>query len=98
MARIVITPPMFGHAPVSAATIAAAQQGVAALPAAMRKTLDATDARIILSPNLIDRWPDSLKDLPETSRRSHSGRAARTHLRQGYVHIRKSESKTQHCS
>lgn len=66
MARIVVTPPQFGHKPVLPSTIAAAREAVAALPAPLRKMLDDSDARVILSPNLIDRWPESIKDLPET--------------------------------
>lgn len=65
MTRIVVTPPAFKHPAVSKASITAAQQAVAALPKAMRAKLDASDARVIISPNMIDRWPESIKDLPE---------------------------------
>jgi hypothetical protein len=65
MSRIVVTPPLFNHPAVSQASIEAAQQAIAALPAPLRAKLDASDARVIISPNLIDRWPDSIKDLPE---------------------------------
>ncbi len=68
MARIVITPPLFSHKPVSQATINAAREAIAALPPHLRKMLDDTaDARVILSPNMIDRWPESIKEIPEDS-------------------------------
>lgn len=65
MDRIVVVPPQFGHAPVSPKTIAAVKAGVASLPPKMRKELDGTNATINLAPNIIDRWPDCIKDLPE---------------------------------
>ncbi len=65
MGRIEVTPPQFGHPAVGKATIQAAQQAVAALPKPLRAKLDASDAKITISPNLIDKWPDSVKDLPE---------------------------------
>ena len=65
MGRIIVTPPLFSHAAVSKASIQAAEQAIAALPKPLRARLDASEARVILSPNLIDRWPDSVKDLPE---------------------------------
>jgi hypothetical protein len=37
------------------------------LPKPLRAKLDASDAKVTLSPNLIDKWPDSIKDLPEGS-------------------------------
>ena len=46
MSRIVVIPPQFGHKPVLPTTIAAARDGVAALPAPLRKRLDESDARI----------------------------------------------------
>jgi len=66
IARIFVTPPQFNHKPVSQATINAAKEAVAALPTSLRKKLDDdAEARITISPNMIDRWPESLKDLPE---------------------------------
>jgi hypothetical protein len=63
--RISITPPLFNHPAVSKATIEAARQAIAALPRPLRAKLDASTAQVIISPNIFDRWPDSLKDLPE---------------------------------
>ncbi len=64
--RIFITAPQFSHKPVSQATINAAKEAVAALPAPLRKKLDDdAETRITISPNMIDRWPESAKDLPE---------------------------------
>lgn len=66
MSRTVVTPPLFGHKPVSAASINAVKEAIAALPPHLRKMLDdASDARVIISPNMIDRWPESVKDIPE---------------------------------
>lgn len=65
MSRIVVVPPQFGHAPISQKTIDAVKAGVAGLPPKMRKELDGTNATINLSPNIIDKWPDCVKDLPE---------------------------------
>jgi hypothetical protein len=63
--RIIVVPPQFGHAPVSPKSIAAVKAGVASLPPKMRKELDESGATINLAPNIIDRWPDTIKDLPE---------------------------------
>lgn len=65
MDRIFIHPPLFGHPPVSQKTIAAVKAGVADLPPKMRKDLDASGASIHLSPNMIDRWPNDVNNLPE---------------------------------
>jgi hypothetical protein len=67
MGRIEVTPPQFSHPAVSKATIEAAQQAVAALPKPLRAKLDASAAKVIISPNMIDKWPESVKDLPESS-------------------------------
>jgi len=68
MARIEVIAPKFGHQPVSAASIKAVKDAVAALPAPLRKQLDAIpDARITLSPNLVDRWPETAKEAPDES-------------------------------
>jgi hypothetical protein len=65
LSRSIVVAPLFNHPKVSQATIDAQQQAIAALPAALRKRLDDSDARIFLSPNVIDRWPETLKDLNE---------------------------------
>jgi hypothetical protein len=67
LARIRVFQPCFGHPAVSAASIDAAQQAVKALPKPLRKKLDDSDASIVLAPNMVDRWNDSLKDLNEES-------------------------------
>lgn len=64
-ARILIIAPLMNHPPCSSASIKAVQEAVNGLPAHLRKTLDNNGASIVLSPNLIDRWPNSLDDLPE---------------------------------
>jgi hypothetical protein len=64
-ARVKVIPPGFSHPAVSQASINAIQDAIAALPRPVRKVLDDDGALIVISPNLIDRWPDSLKDLPE---------------------------------
>lgn len=65
--RITVTPPHFGHKPVSQATIKAIRDAVLSLPPHLRKRLEDAGASISVSPNMIDKWPDSIKDLPENS-------------------------------
>ncbi|MBP6746634.1 hypothetical protein KA344_15455 [bacterium] len=68
MARVDIIPPKFGHPPVSQASIKAVKDAIGALPAPLRKKLDDTpEAHVTLSPNLIDRWPDTAKEGPDES-------------------------------
>jgi hypothetical protein len=64
LSRTVITPPAFHHPAVSKASVQAVKNALLALPAPLREQLDKTPARVIISPNMIDRWPDSMKDLP----------------------------------
>ncbi|MBX3151113.1 hypothetical protein KF728_13270 [Candidatus Obscuribacterales bacterium] len=66
LSRIVINPPAFNHPAVSEATIIAAKNAINNLPEPLRKKLDESNARLIIAPNMIDRWPDSVKDLPES--------------------------------
>lgn len=65
LSRIVVNPPAFHHPPVSNASIQAVKNAILALPAPLRKKLDENGARVIIAPNMIDRWPESIKDLPE---------------------------------
>ena len=65
--RITVTPPHFGHKPVSQATIKAIRDAVLSLPPHLRKRLEDAGASISISPNMIDKWPDSIKDLPENT-------------------------------
>jgi len=65
MGRTVVNPPAFNHPAVSEASIQAVKNAILALPAPLRMKLDQKGARVIISPNMIDRWPDSVKDLPE---------------------------------
>ena len=68
MARVDIVAPKFGHPPVSAASIKAIKDAIGALPAPLRKKLDdIPEAHVTLSPNLIDRWPDTVKEAPDES-------------------------------
>lgn len=67
LSRTFINPPAFNHPPVSEATIQAAKTAINNLPEPLRKRLDASNARVVISPNMIDRWPDSVKDLPENN-------------------------------
>lgn len=68
MARVDIVAPKFGHPPVSAASIKAVKDAIAALPAPLRKKLDSSaEVHVTLSPNLIDRWPDTVKEAPDES-------------------------------
>lgn len=64
-ARIIIIAPLMNHPPCSSASIKAVQDAVSGLPPHLRKKLDNDGSSIVLSPNLIDRWPNSLNDLPE---------------------------------
>lgn len=65
MTRINVIAPMFGHPAVSPASIKAVREGIAALPKIIRDKLDPTGAHITLAPNMVDRWPESIKDLNE---------------------------------
>lgn len=65
LSRIIVFPPGFNHPAVSEPTVRAAKNAVNNLPPALRTKLDQSEARIIIAPNMIDRWPDSIKDLPE---------------------------------
>lgn len=65
LSRTVVNPPAFHHPPVSHASIQAVKNAILALPAPLRKKLDENGARVIIAPNMIDRWPESTKDLPE---------------------------------
>ncbi len=67
LSRLVINPPAFNHQPVSEVTIEAIKKTIQALPEPLRTKLDQSDARVIISPNMIDRWPDSVRDLPESN-------------------------------
>ena len=64
LSRTVVTPPQFHHPAVSAASIQAVKNAILALPAPLRDKLDHSEARVIISPNMTDRWPNSMKDLP----------------------------------
>lgn len=66
-ARISVTPPHFGHKPVSKETISAIAQAVNKLPPHLKKRLEDSGASISVSPNMIDKWPDSIRDLPENT-------------------------------
>jgi hypothetical protein len=65
MSRIVVNPPECHHPAVSGASIQAVKNAILALPEPLRTKLDQSAARVIISPNMIDRWPNSVKDLPE---------------------------------
>lgn len=67
LARISVTPPKMGHKPVSKASINAVKNAVKSLPPQIRQELDEYGASISLSPNMIDKWPDSVKTLPENN-------------------------------
>lgn len=69
LSRIVVNPPAFQHPAVSEESIQAVKNAISALPAPVRTKLDQSAARVIISPNMIDRWPDSVKDLPENDSR-----------------------------
>ena len=65
MSRLVVNPPEFHHQAVSQASIQAVKNAILALPAPLRTKLDQSAARVIISPNMIDRWSNPVKDLPE---------------------------------
>ncbi len=65
LSRIVVNPPAFNHPAVSEASIQAVRDAILAMPPALRMKLDQSAARVIIAPNMIDRWPDSVKDLNE---------------------------------
>lgn len=63
--RISVTPPKWGHPPVNPKNVEAIRNAIANLPPRVRRTLDESTASISISPNMIDKWPESIKDLPE---------------------------------
>lgn len=65
LSRTVVNPPAFNHPAVSEASIQAVKNAILALPSSVRAKLDQLGARVIIAPNMIDRWPDSVKDLDE---------------------------------
>ncbi len=68
LSRIVVNPPAFKHPAVSPASIQAVKNAINALPAPLRTKLDQSEARVIISPNMTDRWPESMKDQPEAEK------------------------------
>lgn len=68
LSRIVVNAPAFNHPAVSEASIQGVKNAILALPEPLRTKLDQSEARVIISPNMIDRWPDSVKDLPEAEK------------------------------
>ncbi|MDX2106748.1 MAG: hypothetical protein SFY67_10145 [Candidatus Melainabacteria bacterium] len=68
LSRIVVNPPQFKHPAVSPASIQAVKNAILALPEPLRTKLDATEARVIISPNMTDRWPESMKEQPEAEK------------------------------
>ena len=67
LSRMSVTPPRFGHKPVSQDSINAVKNAIINLPAHLRQKLDDYGASICIAPNLIDKWPDSVDTLPENS-------------------------------
>lgn len=70
LSRIVVNPPAFKHPAVSPASVQAVKNAILALPEPLRTKLDKTEARVIISPNMTDRWPDSMKEQPEAEKDS----------------------------
>ena len=68
LSRIVVNPPAFKHPAVSLASIQAVKNAINALPAPLRTKLDQSEARVIISPNMTDRWPESMKEQPEAEK------------------------------
>ena len=60
MERIYIIPPRFGHEPVSPATVRLVRSLLAGLPKTMYKILDRGNVTIYLTPNLIDKFPETV--------------------------------------
>lgn len=63
--RISIVPPKMGHPAVSATSIKAVRDALNSIPAHLRQKLIDANAKINISPNMIDKWPDSVNDLDE---------------------------------
>ena len=65
MERVIVVPPakeFKNHPAVSTATVQAAKKAIENLPEPLRKKLDESQCRVVISPNMIDRWPNSAKD------------------------------------
>ncbi|MBX9671215.1 MAG: hypothetical protein K2X93_26745 [Candidatus Obscuribacterales bacterium] len=63
--RITVVPPYRSHPAVSKASIAAVREGVANLPQHIRAQLEALGASVVIAPNMLDKWPDSINGLDE---------------------------------
>lgn len=63
--RITIVPPYRSHPAVSKASINAIREGVANLPLHIRTQLEELGANIVIAPNMLDKWPDSIDGLDE---------------------------------
>lgn len=68
LSRIEVNPPAFNHPAVNPASIQAVKNAILALPEPLRTKLDATEARVIISPNMTDRWTESMKEQPEAEK------------------------------
>ncbi|MBP7861229.1 hypothetical protein KA183_06070 [bacterium] len=65
--RVSVIAPKMGHPAVSAASIKAVKDGLAGLPVHIRKQLIEANATFNISPNMIDKWPESADELNEES-------------------------------
>lgn len=63
--RVTIVAPKMGHPAVSAASIKAVKDGLNSLPVHIRNQLIEANATFNISPNMIDKWPESADDLNE---------------------------------
>lgn len=63
--RIFIVPPRFGHTAVDAGTVRLVRTLLTGLPVAVYKILDQGKTNIFLTPNLIDKFPDTVGTINE---------------------------------
>lgn len=83
--RVFIVPPRFGHAAISPGTISLVKTLIAGLPEPMYKILDQGNTNVYITPNLIDRWPDSVDKMNENLGKLFSQEHGRTYDRDVYL-------------
>jgi len=89
ISRIVVIPPTGNHVKVSGPTVATVKAAIEALPRPILKTLDEGGVKINIGPNIIDKWPDSIKiPKPPETELTLAEEPGRTYGRDIYIYER----------
>ncbi|MBU6454284.1 MAG: hypothetical protein KGS72_21075 [Cyanobacteria bacterium REEB67] len=83
--RIYIVPPLFGHPPVDPSTVELIKSIVRHLPRNVYNILDKRGAKIYITPNMIDHWPDAVTFQNHAIGRYFSEETGRTYGRDVYI-------------